>query len=209
MQLLLLKEDWNINTNLLFGSCGEDGLAPWALVPSHAHQFHCLHRLHPIVHAVTLDHPCASPTLTLGLFLVRGTSAWSWRNLTSWLYLIELALKKPDPLLKSHPSPPLPLQLVLHLLHLLALLLKQHLRQNNVCLTFDKISSGIDMIDNTLRKHSGEFGLMKNDNRPSAPCQWFFSWAPGSSLSHLCPCVASGLRWGIGWFVGCLISLRS
>ena len=65
------------------------------------------------------------------------------------------------------------------------------------------------MIDNTLRKHSGEFGLMKNDNRPSAPCQWFFSWAPGSSLSHLCPCVASGLRWGIGWFVGCLISLRS
>ena len=30
---------------------------------------------------------------------------------------------------------------------------------------FDKISSGIDMLDNTLRKYSGEFGFMKNDKR--------------------------------------------
>ena len=41
--------------------------------------------------------------------------------------LVQLSLQQPDPLLQGHPGPPLPLQLVLHLLHLLALLLQQNL----------------------------------------------------------------------------------
>ena len=41
--------------------------------------------------------------------------------------LVQLSLEQPDPLLQGHPGPSLPLQLVLHLLHLLALLLQQNL----------------------------------------------------------------------------------